>query len=308
MRIAFFGTPDFAIPSLQMLLENKHELFVFTQPDRPAGRHGTSCVPSPVKNYALEHGLPVFQPKNIKSEEGQAALSQITPDLMITASFGQIFSSGNLSVPRLGCINVHASLLPKYRGASPVHWAIICGETETGITTMFTDLGMDTGDMLLHDRIAIGPDETADELTKRLALLGAHTLFRTLNALQHGTACRITQDETEASFCPLLKKEHGQLDFKQSAQNVHNQVRGTNSWPGAYVMLCDKPLKIWRTRLSDVPHTYLPGFCFPDDRGELHIACQAGSVEVLELQSAGGKRLDSRSFLRGTPLFGRILA
>ena len=212
MRIAFLGTPEFALPSLDMLYRAGHTLAVFTQPDRPVGRHAT-LTPPPTKAYALERGIPVFQFEKIRLSEGVAALQGFAPDLMVTAAFGQILSAENLAIPTYGCINVHGSLLPKYRGAAPIQWAIINGETETGITTMMTDIGMDTGDILLVDRIAIDPDETAGMLFERMAVLGAETLRRTITALEAGTLTRIPQDEAQATKCPMLKKEHGKLDF-----------------------------------------------------------------------------------------------
>ena len=203
MKIAFLGTPTFALPSLQMLLEQGHALHVFTQPDRPVGRHKT-LTPPPVKAFATEHQIPVSQFERIRSAEGLAALSAFAPDLMVTAAFGQLLSAENLAVPKLGCINVHGSLLPKYRGAAPIQWAVVNGERETGVTTMMTDIGMDTGDILLCDRTPIGENETAGELYDRLSVLGAATLARTLDALQRGTLQRIPQNEAEATTCPML--------------------------------------------------------------------------------------------------------
>ena len=307
MRIAFLGTPEFALPSLRALTEAGHTLTVFTQPDRPVGRHNTP-TPPPVKEFARQHDIPVFQPARIKSEEGVRALREFAPELMITAAFGQLLSAENLSIPPLGCINVHASLLPMYRGAAPIQWALIQGETVTGITTMFTDIGMDTGDILLSDTLAIDPNETAGALSHRLSALGAKTLMRTLDALENGQLTRRPQDEAEASYCPMLKKEHGRLDFSQSALSVHNRVRGTNPWPGAYAMLGDVPLKLWQTRPSAEAPLGQPGLCFGSDKDGLFIACNGGAVEVLELQLPGGKRLDGKRFLRGRPILGQVLA
>jgi methionyl-tRNA formyltransferase len=306
MRIAFLGTPEFAVPSLKALWEAGHTLAVFTQPDRPAGRHNRPAPP-PAKEFAQQHDIPVFQPARIKSEEGVMALHRFAPDLMVTAAFGQLLSKENLDIPPLGCINVHASLLPKYRGAAPIQWAIIQGETTTGITTMFTDIGMDTGDILLSDTIAIEPNETAGELARRLAALGAKTLMRTLSALESGELRRIPQNDAQASYCPMLKKEHGRLDFSQSALAVHNRVRGTNPWPGAYALLGDAPLKFWQTRPLDETPPGPPGLCFGSDKSGLFIACNGGAIEVLALQLPGGKRLDGKSFLRGKPILGQVL-
>lgn len=307
MRIAFLGTPEFAVPSLRMLYECGEELCVFSQPDRPQGRHG-ELKPTPVKAFALEKGIPVYQFERIRSEEGLAALRAFAPDLMVTAAFGQLLSADNLAVPKYGCINVHGSLLPKYRGAAPIQWAVIDGEKETGITTMMTDIGMDTGDMLLKRAVPIGPDETAGELYDRLAYIGADVLKETLSLLKSGKLTREKQDNACATKCCMLKKEHGKLDFTVNAQSVHDRVRGVSPWPGAYGTLEDGTvIKIWKTaRPSSAPaHTNLaPGECFSDGK-ELYIGCGDGAIRILELQAPGGKRMDASVFLRGKNLDGK---
>ena len=307
MRIAFLGTPSFALPSLKMLIESGHTLAVFTQPDRPVGRHGKP-VPPPVKELALEHNIPVFQFEKIRSDEGLAALKAFEPDLMVTAAFGQLLSQANLDVPKYGCINVHGSLLPRYRGAAPIQWAVIDGELETGITMMMTDIGMDTGDILLKSVTAIDPDETAGELFDRLAVIGAELLKDTLIALENGTLTRTKQDPELATKCPMLKKEHGKIDFTRTAREIHNLVRGVNPWPGAYALLDDSPLKIWKTRLTSEENPNLPaGTCLGDGKKGMFVQCADGLLEVLEVQAAGGKRLDGKTFLRGKPIGGKIL-
>lgn len=308
MKIAFLGTPDFAIPSLNMLYESGHALQVFTQPDRPAGRRGT-LTPPVTKTFARMRGIPVSQFERIRNPDGIAALTAFAPDLMVTAAFGQLLSAEALAVPRYGCINVHGSLLPKYRGAAPIQWAVINGETITGITTMFTDIGMDTGDILLTDAVAILPDETAGELYARLSELGAHTLMRTIEALTDGTLKRIPQDNAKATKCVMLKKEHGRLSFTDTAQQTHNRVRGTNPWPGAYALLDGEPLKIWKTRLSnrlDLPKR-APGTCTVLRQDKLMVHCADEPLEILELQSPGGKRQDAAAFLRGHAVDGSLL-
>lgn len=307
MRIAFLGTPEFALPSLDILRESGHTLAVFTQPDRPVGRHAT-LTPPPTKAYALEHGIPVYQFEKIRLPVGVAALKSFAPDLMVTAAFGQILSAENLAIPKYGCINVHGSLLPKYRGAAPIQWAIINGESETGITTMMTDIGMDTGDILLVDRIAIDPDETAGELFSRMAALGADTLSKTITALEAGKLVRTQQDETQATKCPMLKKEHGKLDFSQSTVSVHNRVRGTNPWPGAYALLGEEPLKIHQTRRSDLPIGSEPvGILKGNVKSGLFVRCADGWLEIVELQAIGGKRLSAKDYLAGKALEGKVL-
>ena len=307
MRIAFLGTPEFALPSLDMLYQSGHELAVFTQPDRPVGRHAT-LTPPPSKAYALEHNIPVYQFEKIRLPEGVAALRAFAPELMVTAAFGQLLSAENLSIPKYGCINVHGSLLPNYRGAAPIQWAIINGETETGITTMMTDIGMDTGDILLVDKTEILPDETAGELFERLSVLGAETLRRTLAALESGVLVRTPQNEAEATKCPMLKKEHGKLDFAQTAQQVHNRVRGTNPWPGAYAMLGDNVLKIHKTRLSAQQVGLEPiGILKGNAKSGLFVRCADAWLEILELQATGGKRLNAKDYLAGKDLEGKVL-
>ncbi len=308
MRIAFLGTPEFALPSLDLLYRSGHTLAVFTQPDRPVGRHAALTAP-PTKAYALERGIPVFQFEKIRQPEGVAALKTFAPELMVTAAFGQLLSAENLSIPRYGCVNVHGSLLPKYRGAAPIQWAIIDGETETGITTMMTDIGMDTGDILLVDRVAIGENETAGELTARMAVLGSETLRRTIAEIESGALERTPQDETLATKCPMLKKEHGRLDFSQSVLSVHNRVRGTNPWPGAYAMLDGCVLKIHKSQSSGRQMGLEPiGLLSGNTKSGLFVRCADGWLEILELQATGGKRLGAREFLMGKELEGKVLA
>ena len=307
MRIAFLGTPEFALPSLEMLRTSGHSLAVFTQPDRPVGRHAT-LTPPPTKAYALEHNIPVYQFEKIRLPEGVAALKDFSPDLMVTAAFGQLLSAENLAIPKYGCINVHGSLLPKYRGAAPIQWAIIDGETETGITTMMTAIGMDTGDILLVDKISIDPDETAGELFERMAVLGAETLRRTISALEAGTLVRIPQDESQATKCPMLNKEHGKLDFSQSAASVHNRVRGTNPWPGAYALLGDEVLKIHKTQKTNLAIGEEPlGILKGNAKSGLFVRCADGWLEVVELQTTGGKRMRAKDYLLGRSLEGKVL-
>ena len=307
MRIAFLGTPEFALPSLEMLRSSGHTLAVFTQPDRPVGRHAT-LTPPPTKAYAQQRNIPVYQFEKIRLPEGVAALEAFAPDLMVTAAFGQLLSAENLAIPKYGCINVHGSLLPKYRGAAPIQWAIIDGETETGITTMMTAIGMDTGDILLVDKIAIDPDETAGELFARMSVLGAETLRRTIAALEAGTLIRIPQDESLATKCPMLKKEHGKLDFSQTCASVHNRVRGTNPWPGAYAMLDGEPIKIHQTQKTDHAIGEEPlGILKGSAKSGLFVRCADGWLEIAEMQATGGKRMRAKDYLLGRSLEGKVL-
>ena len=231
MDIVFLGTPDFAVPSLKALIENGYNVkAVFTQPDRPKGR-GNKVQFSPVKEYALSKDIPVYQPQKIRNSEDARILKELKPDLMITCAFGQILSQENLDSAPLGCINVHGSLLPKYRGSSPIQWAVINGESETGISTMYTDIGVDCGDIIHQNTTRIGENETAGELFDRLADLGAQTLIETLKMLEAGKIIRTPQDHLNATHYPMLDKQMGAIDFNKSSKVIKNLVRGLNPWP-----------------------------------------------------------------------------
>ena len=308
MKIAFLGTPDFAVPSLEALIRHGDEIVVFSQPDRPVGRHAV-LMPTAVKAAALAHGLPVFQFDKIRSPEGLQALRDACPDLMVTAAFGQLLSAENLAVPRYGCINVHGSLLPRYRGAAPIQWAVINGDRVTGVTTMMTDIGMDTGDILLKRETEILPDETAGELFTRLSQIGADLLIETIDSLLAGTLVRTPQDPSAATKCSMLKKEDGRIDFTASRQAVHDRVRGVCPWPGAFATLDNGDvIKIWKTSLSipaDTGRAMEPGTCLMDKEGHLCVRCRDGFICILELQAPGAKRMDATAFLRGHDISGR---
>lgn len=305
MRIAFLGTPEFAIPSLAALAARGDTLCVFTQPDRPVGRKAI-LTPPPVKAFALEHGIPVQQFEKIRLPEGRAALEAFAPDLCVTAAFGQLLSAKNLAIPKFGTINVHGSLLPKYRGASPIQSAIINGEAETGVTTMMTDIGMDTGDILMKAATPIRPDETYGQLSERLAYLGAELLLKTLDALEAGTLARTPQDPARATVCHMLSKEDGRIDCGRSAKAIHDLVRGTNPWPCAFALLDGQPLKIFETRRTDETFADVPG-TLRERGGRLYLRCVDGALEIVSLQASGKKRMDTAAFLRGCPLDGKRL-
>lgn len=305
MKIAFLGTPDFAIPSLELLISRGNELRVFTQPDRPVGRGGR-VAPPPVKAFALERGIPVSQFERIKSPEGVAALREFAPKLMVTAAFGQLLSRENLDIPKYGCINVHASLLPKYRGAAPIQWAIINGESETGVTTMQTELGLDSGDILLQKRLSIDPDETAGELFERLASLGAEVLGDTLALLELGELKPKKQDELLATKCSMIKKEQGKIDFSLGMKRVHDLVRGADPWPGAYASLEGETVKIWKTRITDEPGVGRPGLCVKaDPKRGLFADAGDGLIELTEIQFPGSRRMQAREALRSRQMDGK---
>lgn len=308
MRIAFLGTPDFALASLQMLIDEGHTLQVFTQPDRPKGRHG-ELTPPPVKVLAQQNGIPVFQCAKIRNAEGVEALKAFAPELMVTVAFGQILSQENLSIPPYGCINVHGSLLPKYRGAAPIQWAVIGGETETGVTTMMTDVGLDTGDILMVKKTPIDPEETAGELFDRLAAMGAEVLHDTIQALQNGTLTRTKQDAALATKCSVIKKEDAHLDFYLSSQRVHDFVRGMNPWPVAFSSIDGDIVKIWRTKKTvySAPDNATPGECvIADAKIGLFVRTLDGMIEITELQFPGSKRVDAKAALNGRNLLGKV--
>ena len=307
MKIAFLGTPDFALPSLKMLYERGDDIVVFTQPDKPVGRKAIMTAP-PVKKLALEYGLDVFQFDKISSEQGLAALKDADPELMVTAAFGQILSKENLSVPRYGCINVHGSLLPKYRGAAPIQWAVINGEEKTGVTTMLTDIGLDTGDILLERETEIGKDETAGELFDRLAEMGAELLKETIEKLERNELEPKKQNDAEATKCSMIKKEHGHIDFSKSEKAIHDLVRGMNPWPCAYAMLEGKAVKIWRTRRIPTKKTgsKAGSILCADKQNGLIVKCGDGDIEILALQFPGSKRMSAQAAMLGHELVGKV--
>lgn len=308
-RIVFLGTPDFAVPSLQALVENGYPVVaVFTQPDRPKGR-GNKVVFSPVKEYALAHNIPVFQPDKIRRPENARILKQLQPDLMVTAAFGQILSKENLDTPTYGCINVHGSLLPAYRGSSPIQWAVINGEKETGITTMFTDVGIDNGDILLQKKTAIGDCETAGELFDRLASLGAETLLETLHALEEGKLARIPQDESKASHYPMLDKDSAGIDFFKSAKEIVNLVRGMNPWPVAWTKAGEDVIKVYAASVFSDKKTAEPGTILnKDHKNGLVVACGDGAVSLDVIQFPGKKAMDAKTFFVGNQIKTEVLS
>lgn len=301
MRIAFLGTPDFAVPSLRALAAAGHDIAgVFTQPDRPRDR-GQKTQPSAVKQAALELGLAVYEFERIRRSEGVAALVALAPDVMVTAAFGQILSQKILDIPKLGCVNVHASLLPKYRGPAPIQWAVINGETETGITAMLTEAGVDTGDILLQRKTEVDPCETAGELFGRLAALGAETIVETLRLLELGLIARTPQDHSAATHFPMLEKAHGRIDWNKSPREIVNLVRGVNPWPGAWTMCGCDVMKVWRAEpacMAGEPGRIL---CV-NQRDGLVIGARGGAVRILDLQMPGKRKLCSAEYLCGCRL------
>ena len=307
MRIVFMGTPAFAVPSLEALVEARHEVVgVVTQPDRPKGR-GQVTMPSPVKVSALARGLPVIQPTHVKSPEFLRQLSEWKPDLIAVTAFGRILPKAILDLPPLGCVNVHGSLLPKYRGAAPIQWALIHGESETGITTMVMDEGMDTGDVLLRQSVTIDPDETAAELGDRLAKVGGALLVETLNRLETQSVTAHPQDHTRATYAPLLKKEDGVIDWSRSSTDVANRIRGLSPWPGSYTFYRQQRLIIWKCRAAGLDARvrndgHPPGTILAVGPKSFWVATGDGSVDILEIQPANKPRTSVERFLQGHAL------
>ncbi|MCR5758540.1 MAG: methionyl-tRNA formyltransferase [Selenomonas sp.] len=297
-RVVFMGTPEFAVPCLAALHEQCEVIAVITQPDKPRGR-GQKLLPSPVKAWAEAHDLPVYQPVKIKTEDFTAQLAAMQPDLMVVVAFGQILSQQILDIPEYGCINVHASLLPRYRGAAPMQWCVINGEEKTGVTTMFMDAGLDTGDMLLKAELPIGEDTTLAEVHDGLMEMGAKVLMDTLAKLSDGTLERIPQP-AESNYAPMLTKTTGQIDWSKTAKDVHNLVRGLNSWPGAYTHLDGEKYKIWRTRCTGEKASASAGTIVKaDKKAGLFAAAGDEILEILELQAPGKKKMQAKDYLNG---------
>jgi len=298
MRLVFLGTPSFAVPALERTLAAGHEvLAVYTQPDKPKGR-GRELAASPVKLAALRHGLDVRQPERIRRPEVVAELKELRPEAMVVVGYGQIIPQSIIDIPPLGIINVHASLLPKYRGAAPIQWAVARGETVTGVTTMRIDAGLDTGDILLMRETPIGSGETAAELAARLAPMGADLLLETLEGLRAGTIQPRPQDDSQATLAPILHKEDGLIDWSLAASEVYNRVRGFEPWPGAYSWFRGQRLNVCRARLAEAA-SGTPGLLVAAGR-RLLVHCGEGTrLELLEVQIEGRKRIAGSAFLNG---------
>jgi len=300
IRTVFMGTPEFALATLEGLLDFGLNLVgVYTQPDRPSGR-GKKLTPPPVKVLAESRGLPVFQPQKLRAPEVVAELQALAPDLVVVVAYGQILPKSVLDIPRYGCINVHASLLPAYRGAAPINKAIVDGRAETGITTMLMDVGLDTGDMLVKKATSIAPRETAGELHDRLASLGREAMEETLRQLCAGTLRPQKQDDALSCYAPMLKKEDGRIDWGRSAAEIHNQVRGLDPWPGAYTHLDGEVLKVAAT--TPEAGEGAPGTVIAAGPDGVRVACGSGVLNVGALQLPGKKRLPAAEFLRGRTL------
>ena len=301
MRVVFMGTPDIAATCLKKILADGFQVVgVYTQPDRPKGR-GMKLVASPVKLVAQEAGIPVFQPENFREEETVQQLRDLQPDVCAVVAYGRILPQKVLDVPTLGCINIHASVLPKYRGSAPYQWAVLDGLTETGVTAMYLVREMDAGDIIDVSKTPIGENETAGELLDRLAVLGAELLSKTLGRLASGQQIsRTPQDESQVSFAPMLDKAMCPIDWNKTAQQIHNQVRGLHPWPVATMELNGTQFKVHETRV--VEGQGVPGSVLELNKHGLVIACGQGAIEVRSLQAQGGKRMNAPDYFRGHPL------
>ncbi len=304
MRVAFMGTPAFAVGTLRALQEAGHDLCAaFSQPDRPVGRHQNTFQPTPVKEYALSHQIPVYQPEKLRDGQALAILRDLAPDLIVVAAYGRILPDEILALPPLGCINVHASLLPKFRGAAPINWAILTGERETGVTIMHMAHDLDAGDVILARATPIHPDEAAPELYDRLARMGGELAVEAVAAIAAGTARRTPQDPALATLAPMLSRELSPMDWSRSAWELHCQVRGLAPWPCAVTQLDGVRCKVWKSALTGESTRRAPGSVVQADKRGLKLACGDGQVlALLELQPDGKKAMSAAAFLQGHPL------
>jgi len=299
MRVIFMGTPDFAVYSLKALLTQHEVIAVVSQPDKPKGR-GKKLTPTPVKEFALEQGIQVYQPEKARDPEFVALLKELNPDVIAVTAFGQILPESILNIPKYGCINVHGSLLPKYRGAAPMQWSIINGEKVTGITTMFMAKGMDTGDMLLKTEVPITPEDNFASVHDKMALAGADLLLETLTALQAGTLGRIPQNHEEATYAAMITKETGHIDWTKNAEEILNLMRGLDPTPGAYTMYEGEPLKLFKGTKTE--GDYRQGKCgevVEITKKGFVVKCGDGALIITELQATGKKRMPADAYLRG---------
>ena len=301
MKIVYMGTPDFAVPPLRSLLNTEYEVAaVVTQPDKPKGR-GKALMPTPVKEEALKHGIPVYQPEKVREPGFVEKLRELKPDLIVVAAFGQIIPESVLNMPKFGCINIHASLLPKYRGAAPIQYAVIDGEKESGVTIMKMGKGLDTGDMIARTEVPLAKDETGGSLFEKLSSAGARLLVETLPDIFAGTAVYEKQpEESPTPYAAMITKKMGLIDFSKSAEELERLVRGLNPWPSAYTFLNGKNLKIWKAE-ADMTQAEknIPGTVVRADEEGICVACGTGRLILKEVQLEGKKRMDSASFLRG---------
>ena len=306
MKIVFMGTPDFSVNALENIVKAGHDVVgVITQPDKPKGRGGKMQY-TPVKEKALELGLDVYQPQRVKETEFIEKLKEMNPDAIVVIAFGQILPKAILDMPKYGCINVHASLLPKYRGAAPIQWSVIDGEKETGVTTMYMNEGLDTGDIIDKVVVPIDKKETGGSLFDKLAIEGRKLILKTLIELENGTAVRTPQDDSKSNYAGMINKQLGKIDFNKSANEIERLIRGLNPWPSAYTKMDGKTLKIWDADVDDSENDSAPGTITEVGKDFIRVATGKGSLKILELQLEGKKRMKTRDFLNGAKIPDRM--
>lgn len=303
MKILYMGTPDFASHSLEVLIENGADVVgVFTRADTPKGR-GMKMTFTPVKEVAVSHNIPVFQPNTLKEDGVFETIKELNPDIIIVVAYGRILPENILNIPKYGCINVHGSLLPKYRGAAPIQWAVLNGDKTTGVTTMYMSKGLDEGDMLLKDEIEILPKETSGELFERLKILGGQTLLKTIDALKNETVTRIPQNHDQATFAPMLSKDMGNLDFSETADQILCKIYGLNPWPSAYSTIDGNKFKIFDAdKIDNVTNNYEVGTIFDVNDGLFVVCGENTAIKINEIQMVGKKRMPVREFLKGNKI------
>lgn len=300
MKVVFMGTPDFAVGTLEAIIEAGHEVTaVVTQPDKPKGR-SKELLPPPVKEVALKHNIPVIQPVKVRTPEFIEEIRSYEPDVIVVVAFGRILVPEIIHMPKYGCINVHASLLPKYRGAAPIQWAVVNGDKESGVTTMLMDEGLDTGDILMQETITLDKKETGGSLFDRLAVLGASTLVKTLDAVSKGTITPVPQNELLSTHVSMIKKEDGLIDFSKSAKSIECLIRGFSPWPSAYTLLDGKTFKIWDADVLDKEYAGVCGEIVEVLKDRIIVKTGNGALAINELQAEGKKRMDTASYLRGS--------
>lgn len=302
MKIVFMGTPEFAVPCLQKIIDEGHEvLAVVTQPDKPKGRGKKLAMP-PVKELALKYNIDVYQPVKAREESFVEKLKEINPELIVVVAFGQILPKSILDIPKFGCVNVHASLLPKYRGAAPLNWVIINGEEKTGVTTMYMDVGLDTGDMILKSEIILDDEITAGELHDKMMIDGANVLKETIDLIAQGKAPREKQNDDETCYSPIMDKTLGNIEWNKSAKDIHNLVRGVNPWPSAYTTYENQTMKIWKTKVVDKNSDKAPGTILKVDKEGIEVNTGNGVIQISEIQMSGKKRMVVSEYIKGNTI------
>lgn len=302
MKIVFMGTPEFAVPCLQKIIDEGHEvLAVVTQPDKPKGR-GKKLAMTPVKELALKYEIDVYQPVKAREESFVEKLKEINPELIVVVAFGQILPKSILDIPKFGCVNVHASLLPKYRGAAPLNWVIINGEEKTGVTTMYMDVGLDTGDMILKSEIPLDDEITAGELHDKMMVQGAEVLKDTIDLISKGEAPREKQNDEETCYSPIMDKSLGNIDWSKSATDIHNLIRGVNPWPSAYTTYDKQTMKIWKTKVLDKLSEKTPGTILSVDKNGIEVSTGDKVLQISEIQMSGKKRMIVSEYIKGNDI------